>query len=355
MICPLDWGIGHASRCVPVIRKLLERDQNVIIGAAGRPLAFLQMEFPDLKYINFPGYEVRYPAKKHMALKMLLSSPKILNGIHKEHRELKKIIREHHIDLVISDNRYGVWHKNTLSVFMSHQLHIETRNKLLNPLQPLLLAINKLFIKQFDICWVPDFEKPPGLSGKLSHPIPANLKASFLGPLSRFAEMQESKAASNINFDIIVLISGPEPQRSIFENIILNQSSQINAKILILGGKPGENNSNLQNGNIKYLNHLGSDELFHHLKNANLIISRPGYSTVMDLAFLRKKAVFVPTPGQTEQEYLAEIHSEQGHCISYSQEKFSLSECISAVENLKGFQQITENSMLDNQIDKLLK
>lgn len=290
-----------------------------------------------------------------MAVKMLLSSPGLLNGIRKEHQELEHITKRHNIDIIISDNRYGAWHKDILSVIMTHQLRINTGgNKFLALFQPILQGMNRRFIRKFNRCWIPDYEEQPGLSGKLSHPLPRDIKADYIGPLSRFQQYGETKKSSAKTIDIVAMISGPEPQRSIFEKIILEQSIHIDRKMLILGGKPGEQETNSQTGIHEYKSHLESDELTHHLKNAELIISRPGYSTLMDLAYLQKKAVFVPTPGQTEQEYLAILHAEQGHCISFSQDEFNLHESIVAAKKLKGFEHAIQNTLLDHQVNKLL-
>lgn len=332
LIAPLDWGLGHAARCVPIINELLQQHCNVIIGADKGPLAFLQAEFSDLTTIKIPGYDIRYPKGGGMILKMMLASPKIIKGIKKEHQLLDQIIDDYKIDLVISDNRYGLWSKKVPCVFISHQLFIKA------PLgEKLIKKINQQYISNYDECWIPDNETAPFLSGDLAHKISLESNYKFIGPLSRF----EKREANNKQheFDLMVIISGPEPQRTIFEELIFKQLKSTNYKALIVRGLP-ENKEEIKNknANIKIVNHLKRNDFLAYLQKSKLVISRSGYSTIMDLATLGKQAVFVPTPGQTEQEYLAEYHFKKGHYLFMNQKDFELDKAVNKSNNFTGIQ-----------------
>jgi len=350
LVCPLDWGIGHASRCVPIIRELIKQDYNVIIGADNRPLDFLRIEFQNLKFVPFSGTTILYSANKSMALKMLFTFPRFLFGIRKEHNKLKQIVRDQKIDIVISDNRYGLWHKKIPSIFITHQIGIKTPRSL-SFFKPLLNLVNRFFIQKHSQLWIPDFENEPNLSGSLSHGYRLKIPSYFIGPLSRFTN---KKTIENNSFpEIVALVSGPEPQRSIFEEILIAELKTYPEKSYILRGKIESNKTETIN-NITLYPHLPTSQLFSLLKKANLIICRPGYSTLMDLAVLNKKAVLVPTPGQTEQEYLARKLKRNGSFFSESQTTFSLDTALSEYQSYSGIQLVNNYKILQNLI-KLLK
>ncbi len=351
MLCPLDWGLGHASRCVPIIDALTRMGHHMIIGASGRPLAFLQQEFPELKYIEFPGYSIRYPRNSSMNLSMLLQAPKILRRIQAEHKRLNNIVKEFQIDLVISDNRYGLWHTDVPSVIMSHQLRIMAGSRVV---EALLKRINFRYLRRFAACWVPDFKDERNLSGALSHFEMKELDTVYIGPQSRFSVYQEVKEITE-KFELVVLISGPEPQRSLFEKKVLEQLQSLKLKTLILAGKPGEDQKQDISEWVNYRSHMDSYELKQILLNAEMILSRPGYSTIMDLAVLGKKAIFIPTPGQTEQAYLARYHAGKGHCVSAEQRDFKLAELINACKTIQGFDLMNEVSDYQVLIESLFE
>ncbi len=328
LICPLDWGLGHATRCIPIIRLLLDRGAEVIIAADNRPLELLKKEFPTLQFIAFKGYEINYSKSDSLILSMLFSIPKILRGIKNEHNELDKIIDEHHIDVVISDNRYGCWNKKVKSIFITHQLMVKT------PFGEKLLH-NKIqnFIKNFDECWIPDYEDENNLSGDLSHKYPIPSNAFFIGPLSRFVNRETPK----IEYDILAVVSGPEPQRSVFERIVTEQIYQRNLKALIVYGLPNKMIKMEEKQNVKMVSHLLSKDLENSILKSKIIIARSGYSTIMDLASLGKKAIFIPTPGQTEQEYLAEYFKSKRISFFQNQKNFDLQMAMSESEKYSGF------------------
>ncbi|VBB46892.1 Glycosyltransferase 28 domain protein [uncultured Paludibacter sp.] len=310
LVCPLNWGLGHASRCVPIIHTELEKGNEEVIASDGFPLKFLQQQFPELRTIEFPSYPVKYSKGKSQFWAMLVFLPKLLNGIKQENKRLKQILEQEHFDVVISDNRFGLWNKNVHSVYITHQIMVKMP-KILRFLECVGYRLHKYIIEKYNECWIPDFEKNGGLSGDLSHKYPLPKNAKFIGTLSRFTELK--KINPNDDFETVVVISGVEPQRTIFENSMIEKYQNQKEKTLIVQGLPSKENHLKTIGNITLLSHLGSKELAAALKGCNKIVCRAGYSTIMDLDALDclQKAIFYPTPGQTEQEYLAEYHSKK--------------------------------------------
>lgn len=348
MIAPLDWGLGHATRCVPIIHYLIEKGACPVIAADGRPLAFLRKEFPQLEFITLPGYNISYPSSGSMTVKMLASIPRIIGGINEEHYALRQIIKEYKIDAVISDNRFGLWSKEVPCIFITHQLMVKS------PLaEGLLHRLNKSYIQKYSECWIPDTEGEDNLSGDLSHEYRLPSNAHFIGTLSRFENLNGT-AAKKEKIELLVLLSGPEPQRTIFERTVEEQLKRTGQKTTIVQGRP-EASKITSEGNITYIPHADTVSLFELISAASLIISRPGYSTVMDLSVLGKKAIFVPTPGQTEQEYLGELMMKKGIAYSVAQKSFDLEKAIKESNNYKGFSRKTAEAAYKERIDLLLE
>lgn len=346
LVCPLDWGLGHAARCIPIINEILGKGAEVLIAADGRPLELLKKEFPSLTFIQFKGYPVTYPASGSMILRMLLSIPAILKGIRQEHKELKKIVDLHAIDIVISDNRYGCWNAKTKNIFITHQLMIKAPFG-----ESLLHNIVLSCIKKYHECWIPDNDGILNLSGDLSHKYKIPLNTFFIGTLSRFKLLKASSKEKK--YDLLVIISGPEPQRSIFEKLITEQVIAGKFKTLIIKGKPEENVTEQIGDHILTVSHLSSPEMMDAMLSSELLISRSGYSSVMDLSALNKKAIFVPTPGQTEQEYLAEYFMQKKIAYSQSQSSFNLKSAIKESKKYSGFN-FEVNSGLEKRIELML-
>jgi predicted glycosyltransferase len=356
LFCPLDWGIGHATRCVPVIRHLLQRKYEVVIAADGRPLDFLGEYFPDLEFIRLPGFRVSYPAGNNMVLKMAAQLPSILYEIFKEHQRLKKIIKDYQVDVVISDNRFGIWSKKAFSVYLTHQLLIKAPETM-KWAEPWLYRIHQWFISHYDECWVPDIPGRKNLSGDLSHQHPLPKNGHFIGILSRFenANWPDKPADGNKAPELLIMLSGPEPQRTIFENIILNELAlQANQNVVILQGLPGKLHQSSPLPGVVIFNHLPDEGICRLISLAGVIICRPGYSTIMDLVTLGRNAILVPTPGQTEQEYLAGHLAADGLFHRMDQEGFRLSLALQAGQKLpKSIDFQNDRSLLELKIDEL--
>lgn len=320
LVAPLDWGLGHATRCIPLIRELCRLGTEVLIGADGPQATLLREEFPTLTLLPISGYGIRYGSDgSRFGIQMVKQLPRILAAIRRENRELQQIVSSRKIDAVISDNRFGLYHPGLPCVMMTHQLRVKSPFGAFP--ESWIQRINYHYIERFDACWVVDSEGPGNLAGALSHPVKLpRIPVRFLGCLSRFDLQQEPGP----HHDLVILISGPEPQRTIFEELITRQLDSTGLKILIVRGLPGHPSPNRLSETAGIENHLDGMQLNKVLLGADLVLSRSGYSSVMDLVRLGKKAILVPTPGQTEQEYLGAYLMEKGIFLSVSQKGFDL-------------------------------
>ena len=324
LVAPLDWGLGHATRCIPIIQKLLELDCTVVIAAEGATQSILSQAFPSLSFLPLQGYSVKYSREKNrLIFKILWQLPKIITVIIKENRWLKNIVKTQQIDAIISDNRFGLNHSTVPCVYITHQLAIQTGFKISDKLAQFIHAY---FIKKYTYCWVPDFKETENFAGKLSHPKSVPLNVFYIGGLSRFVQIRNLKKL----YDIVIIISGPEPQRSIFEKLLLNQLKNFVGNVLLIRGLPGNNTAipiALHKG-LEVHSHLSATELNRVILQAQIVICRSGYTSVMDLVKLQQKTIMVATPGQTEQGYLANYLAEKKIFYSVPQEEFDLQKAL---------------------------
>jgi len=331
LVIPLDWGLGHATRCVPIIRALLANGCEVLIAAEGATESLLKHEFQQLRFIPLTGYRISYSKKKYwLPFKIIAQVPWILMRIYKEHQWVKKNVKIHSITAIIADNRFGLYHSTLPSVYITHQLLIKTGNPFT---EKVAQKIHYWFIKKYSVCWVPDFVGPNNIAGELSHPVNRPKNITYIGGLSRF----ENRGAFEKKYDLLMLVSGPEPQRTIFESLLLIQLENFKGKSLLVRGLPGiaavdENDFETRNNqpNLTIKNHLAAEELNEVIQQSDLVVCRSGYTTIMDLIKLNKKAILVSTPGQTEQEYLAAHLMQQQIFYAVSQQHFNLGESLAA-------------------------
>ncbi len=275
----------------------------------------LQKEFPVLKTYILPSYNIKYPKKgKNLKYKLFLSVPSIISAVKKERRLVTQIIENENIIGVISDNRFGVLSKKVPSVYITHQLNV-----LSGKTSFITSKIHQIIIEQFNECWVPDVEQEPNFSGNLGHFNEPNLNLKYLGILSRF---QYQKL--EIKYDLLVLLSGPEPQRTLLENKLLIELKNYKGTILFVRGVLNIKPKFIETNNFKVVDYLLSSELEKAINQSKIVLARSGYSTIMDLAALGKKAFFIPTPGQFEQEYLAEILNKKFIAPFATQQDFKL-------------------------------
>ena len=325
LVAPLDWGLGHATRCIPVIDELLANDCDVWLAGEGMQESLLRSEFPALPFLSLSGYNIRYSKNRGgFSLKISSQIPRIIFEIGREHRWLNRMVRIHGFDAVISDNRFGLYHQKIRSVFITHQLHIKS------PLgkwsENILRQWNYKYINRFTECWVPDFAGKINLAGHLSHPdTKPKIPTKYLGCLSRL-EIDSRKEG---NDHLLFILSGPEPQRTIFEDKIIDEISHYPGTATIVRGLPSSSSIVPSTGMIKFYNHLPAKELNEEFNKADWVMSRSGYSTIMDIVKLEKKSILIPTPGQTEQEYLAEYLAGKRIACIIEQNAFSVNDALS--------------------------
>ncbi len=330
LVAPLNWGLGHATRCIPIIQELIRSGHEPIIASDGVALTLLQKEFPGLSSIELPSYNVTYAKKgKNFKLKMIKDSPKLLKAIKAEKKATKFIVETHNIKGLISDNRLGVYSKKVPSAFITHQLNVLTGSTTW-----LSTKMHQKFIKKFDVCWVPDTEGVVNLSGKLGHTDTYEIPTKYIGPLSRFQNKH-----LEIENDVMVLLSGPEPQRTMLEEKLFSELKHFNGKVVFVKGVMEKEQTIQIHGNMTIYNFMTSNLLEKTINQSKLVLSRSGYTTVMDLAKLNKKALFIPTPGQFEQEYIAKRLTELELVSSCKQEDFTLSklDTVDAFRGLNAF------------------
>ncbi len=332
LVAPLHWGLGHATRCIPIIRALLEQDFNVLIASDGAALLLLQKEFPELESLELPSYNIKYPKKgEFFKMKIFLKLPAIQKTMAEEKKIIKTLVAEDKIDGIISDNRFGIRHKAIPSVFITHQLNVLTGNTTY-----FTSKMHQKVIKKFDMCWVPDVDDAVmNLSGKLGHLKKELPCVKYIGILSRMEKREIEKT-----IDILILLSGPEPQRTLLEEMMKNSFRNSEKKIVMVCGVVEENQKWETFGKIDTVNFMKSDELENTINKSEMVVSRSGYTTIMDLTALEKKAFFIPTPGQYEQEYLAKRLKNLGIVPTSKQEKFTV-EKLNKVSVYKGLKTLS--------------
>ncbi|MDB5283835.1 MAG: glycosyl transferase family 28 [Bacteroidota bacterium] len=346
LVAPLDWGLGHATRCIPLIRQLLAGGAEIFIASSGNALQLLQQELPNLRSFEITGYNPVYPNGSSMVKAMTGQMAKFIKAIAREHDEIETLVEKHNIDVIISDNRYGCYSKKARSIFITHQLNI------LMPFEWKWIErgvnyYNHKQIKEFSECWV------PAPDNKLLKPLikeVKGVKARYIGHLSRFEKRSLPK-----KYDVLVICSGPEPQKGIFEKLLTEQLQHSPFKSLVVRGEPASKAKNKNVGNAIICNFMNAEQLNNAIAESDIIVSRSGYSSVMDLAKLEKKAIFIATPGQTEQEYLATELMKREIAFSMKQSRFDLIKALKESENFTGFMKFEQDeSLLKNAIQSIL-
>ncbi len=303
LVAPLNWGLGHAARCIPLIRQWKEEGHCLFLAANGEAYHLLHHEFPTLPFLELPEWSIRYSHSRSQVTAMLFQLPRLLCSIAREHRLLKQIVKDHAITVIVSDNRFGLWHRHIKSVYITHQLMIKAP-KSFRWAEPLLWLLHHWVISRFDECWIPDVSGKDNLSGDLSHKYPLPHHAQYIGWLSRFPVTDTHKPDKH--YHTLCLLSGPEPHRTLLEKSLIKRFREVNEPTLIVRGKPSVHQERYSIGNIDIVSHLETHEMQACILDTPTIICRSGYSTLMDLKALNRRAAeLIPTPGQPEQAYLA--------------------------------------------------
>jgi uncharacterized protein (TIGR00661 family) len=338
LVAPLNWGLGHATRCIPIIKALQEAGYEPIIATDGDALTLLKKEFPYLKAHVLPGYNIKYAEKGwFFKWKLLFQMPKMFRAIYLEHITVLDYAKEYQLKGIISDNRLGCYVKGIPSVFITHQLQV-----LSGASSKLTSMVHDWYIKKYNVCWVPDRAGKPNLSGKLGHPKKTPLPVNYLGVVSRFRPLNLPKI-----YDLLVVLSGPEPQRTLLEEKLIVELQNYKGKILFVKGKIANEQTVEINDHITYYNFMNANQLEKAFNQSDLILARSGYTTVLDLAKLEKKAFFIPTPGQYEQEYLAKKFKNEGIAPTCKQDNFKV-ELLEKVDFYKGFVGYNQVEKLEN-------
>jgi len=351
-ICPLEWGLGHAGRMVPVAKKLRDMGNNIFIGAGEKHLAFFRNEVPGITYINFAGFSPWYSRFLPQYLVLLFQTPLLLYHIILEHNRIKKIIQEYSIDIIISDNRFGLWNKSVKTVYVTHMPLIPLP-KAFHFLEFIGVIVHRAIIRKYSLCFIPDLPGEMNISGRLSHNVILPGNTRFIGILSRFTDLKATVNENPVSFKHnTVILSGPEPQRKILEQKLTDTLKDKEPPTVILGGNPEKPPGMARLSNIICFNHLPSSAMKEVITGSESLIGRAGYSTIMELISLNCSALLIPTPGQTEQEYLADNLAKKGWFTIISQKNISSDLCLIPKESKWSKEIIIQSKEL---LDKALK
>ena len=339
LVAALNWGLGHATRCIPLIKTLERAGAKVTLASDGRALKLWRQEFPELLSLEMPAYGIRYPSSS-MLWNMFWQGPKIQLAIMRERRWLSKHFQANPYDVIISDNRFGCYHPEVQNIFITHQLNIQTPWSIASWLAN---TFNHRLIGNFNECWVPDWAGEENLSGTLSHGKcieRANLPPiKYIGPLSRFStdgsEREREKNTIPYEYEAIAILSGPEPQRTYLEKELLLQLNHLPGNYLLVQGVT-EQQSRSRQGKVDVFSFMTSKQLEQAIVKSKVVICRSGYSSLMDLVALGKMAILIPTPGQTEQEYLGVYLSKRECFVLMEQGKVNVADAMNCLNTVGG-------------------
>lgn len=308
LIAPLNWGLGHATRCIPLIENYLAAGAEVVLGGDGGSLLLLRRRFPDLRVLPLSSLRLHYSEGNSQVWAMCRALPHIIRNAIEDHRLLATYCAAETFDIIFSDNRFGLFTSTTRCIYMTHQLHI----RLPRPwrwMEPLASRLHAAIYSKYDEVWVPDKEKD-GLSGDLGHISSPPEKIRYIGPLSRFRSIVPAAASPYARYDTVIVLSGLEPQRTLLERQLITRYADTRQEVLLVQGRIDRPMTTIRHHHLTIVPYLPDADLAAALIATNHIVARSGYSSIMDFAVLGvlDKAELLPTPGQPEQEYLAEIH-----------------------------------------------
>jgi hypothetical protein len=331
LVAPLDWGLGHATRCIPIIRRLLALDREVVIGGSGPHVNLLIEEFPSLEVVPLVNYGISYASNSLLlAVKFPLMPARVCVCAAREYLQTREIVKKHTIDVIISDQRFGCRNPGVESIYVTHQLCLKMPRGF-GALEPLFGAALRWAAERFDRVWIPDVPGSENLTGELTRRFPRPRSHRFVGPLSRIPEHPAGTPSHSV--ELLVTLSGPEPQRTILEKRILISAATFPGRIVLLRGKPAGGLPAPVPSNVSVREHCRAGEAGELMRGARAVVCRGGYSTIMELVRLRKPAVLVPTPGQTEQEYLCARMEEKRWFATASQSGLDLREAVHTLES----------------------
>lgn len=345
LVCVLDWGLGHATRSIPVIRELQQQGAEVFLASSGSAGALLKQEFPILSFHELPGYRPHYPRQGSFLFSMAAQLPKFRRAIQREQREVEALVTNFRIHAVISDNRYGCFSQRVPSILITHQVKVRLMPGF-GLVEKLVNAWLETYLNKYHEVWVPD-QPGSGLTDRFMERV---RDVRYIGWLSRFPT--DAKPADP--FPVMAIVSGPEPQRSLLADKLRTQLRSWPGRSLLVTGQPDKHHS-VQDGNVEVVSHLPSSQMEARLKAADLVIARSGYSTIMDLIALRKRASFIPTPGQPEQIHLADFIMRSGIAFCQDQKNFTVQSLVEESSRYAGWSAWNkEEGLLASAIKQLL-
>ncbi len=321
IISPLNWGFGHAGRMIPLAAELQSRGCTVVFAADRQLLPMVGQELPGTRLVELNSPRIRYSRLLPQYISIFLQLPVIIWSAVREHNSLGTLARQIRPSVIISDNRFGFFHRDIFSVYITHQLRVPFPRGL-RFMEPLAAWLHSRIMKKFDLCLVPDYPGPVNLSGRLSHDIRHTCNVHYMGPLSRFSiDRQKGNSTSPAGPGCCLILSGPEPQRS----LLLRKVKQAlpGRRLIVLSAEPVSEPDD-KDVNVTYFIGADRDTMRNILTGSTMVIARSGYTSVMELLSLGRGAVLVPTPGQTEQEYIGSHLNGRYGFITVSQEDISM-------------------------------
>ena len=403
LVAPLDWGLGHATRCVPVVREFLRAGAEVELAVVKANANFFREVFPELRQRLAPSYNIVYPKHGYNMALWLLKNSVHLNAVMRyEHHFAEEMVERHGYDVLFSDNRFAFYSKKALSIYMTHQRRIAFP-RAFAAFERIGVMWHANIMRKFDEVWVPDLEIYPGYAGSLSHSgaTPGDKPMRFVGTLSRFSEMgndgnalgnapapvdlerevdlmsvsefmahsanvewdaaPEKRTSGNhsfemrANYKVVAVVSGVEPARTQFEQQLRDALAQIPGRHMMILGKPSAEQKTWTEGNIEFHTHLATNDFADAVKRADFVVSRGGYSTVMDMAELGAKCIFVPTPGQFEQIVLAHDLSKAGYAVEIPADELSAETLASAFEKSVKMPKVEKQNLLHDAVENVVQ
>lgn len=299
LLCPLNWGIGHATRMVAYAKQLEKADNTILVAGADEVLAIFKEELPHVERFHLEDIHVHYSKSNKTVRKLLFYAPLFLLSLYKQHNLLKRLLAKVDVDVLVSDNRPSLWNKSVPSYYITHQPSLKLTDGW-HWAEGVATRIHQWFIRHFQACLIPDVEGEDSLSGELSVINDDRIERHYIGWLSRF---------DTTNLDVeredytLLILSGVEPSRTDLRNEIVERFRGTQEQLIIAGGYSAETNDN-----IITLPYVRTEALKPLILSSKHVICRSGYSMLTDLKVLGREAEYIATPGQPEQEYLAKLH-----------------------------------------------
>lgn len=347
ILSALDWGLGHTTRIIPVARELALRNVHIVLAGTRKQLQVWSEDLPGHSQIELPGYGVRYGKRLPASWHVLRQFPRLLSVIKTEHKLISQAVAELGIQAIISDNRYGVYAPKIPCVMVMHQFvpPISGPGRLL---QPILWKGHQAFLQPFQEIWVPDHQQQSSLAQSMRFPS-IDKPVRYLGWTSRLSgivpQAPDFLPPDMPAPDLLCLLSGPEPQRSLLEEVILNQLPIPGKTCWVVQGLPGHNRLPRSIPGGVLIPYLDAPALKFWLPKAHTVLSRSGYSTLMDLASLGiRHIVLVPTPGQPEQIQLATMLQRQKRAVMVTAKTLRIASLTTRQSEAFGFRTTAQDS-----------